>query len=447
MAPEKCSNGAAKQAFTYWQTYNYWAAEAQRLRKPLILINLDETMLCLGEPGGKGLYFGSSAEAPGQAPRRHASLALRRTYLSVVSLICNDPALQAVLPQVVVGSKRTVFKARDFEAHFQAAPNNVYLVRGESSWLSLGLMKSIVDLLHGICQASRPDAAFIFIFDCCGAHLHPQLFRYCLRKGLWPLVVPTKMTWFLQPLDVRVFRVFKSTFRQRYQRRLVAEQRGTLDLGQFLEVLYDCMTDLFFRRAWPRAFEVVGLSEGQRHLSIVAQEYLGLAEAPLIPTAKPTDAQIREILPSTRPTEAHWFFDLPAPQEAVVAQPPQRRVLGGSAADTNILENSLPDELRHSLPPGSLTRNRLRAAVDSQGATPPADLPAASSHGSAQPPWTPAQPMLAAPAPAPPAAPSGPDSISRASSLWWAPIGTRTRSGLSGHARSRSEHHASGSHS
>ena len=75
-------------------------------RKPL-LINMDETAVCLFQGAGKGIVI-ASKKRKRDGPVQRVSRATRRTYLTHVAFICNDPYYQKYLPQVVVGNEHTL---------------------------------------------------------------------------------------------------------------------------------------------------------------------------------------------------------------------------------------------------------------------------------------------------------------------------------------------------
>ena len=57
---------------------------------------------------------------------------MKRTYMTHVVLLCDEPRLQPVLPQVLVGSP-TVFRQRDMIALRSIVPSNVFLARQKKS--------------------------------------------------------------------------------------------------------------------------------------------------------------------------------------------------------------------------------------------------------------------------------------------------------------------------
>ena len=72
---------------------------------------MDETAICLFQQGGKGNVF----LAKTQRSVQQATRGQRRTYLTLVAFVCDDPRVQVVLPQIIIVKERTI-PQRDFEA-------------------------------------------------------------------------------------------------------------------------------------------------------------------------------------------------------------------------------------------------------------------------------------------------------------------------------------------
>ena len=120
------------EARAYWQFGNYWSAQATASGKPLVRINMDETCVCLVQSPLRGVVLravgGRGARRP---PRFRASRNQQRTNLTYVAFVTDCAALQAQLPQFIIGSRRACFPPRGFDELFNASPTSVFLMQGD----------------------------------------------------------------------------------------------------------------------------------------------------------------------------------------------------------------------------------------------------------------------------------------------------------------------------
>ena len=96
-------------------------------------MNLDESSVSLFYDPELGVIMQEPGDDVLPPPRFNVSRAVRRTNFTYVGFLTDDPVLQRHLPHVIIGSGR-VFRARDFARLFNASPENVILVRNETSW-------------------------------------------------------------------------------------------------------------------------------------------------------------------------------------------------------------------------------------------------------------------------------------------------------------------------
>ena len=130
------------EAGSAWQLFNFAEQEATRRGRRLLRVNLDETAVCLHPGRGKGNIFVSKSQARAGV-RQRVPKWKRRCYMTHIGIICDDPSLQAVLPQFIVANERT-FQARRLPTLARASPRNVTLIRQKSAWSNAALMRRVV---------------------------------------------------------------------------------------------------------------------------------------------------------------------------------------------------------------------------------------------------------------------------------------------------------------
>ena len=296
-----------------WKWSNYYCANTA---KETLRVNLDETSICMFQGASRGNIFVSKREEPCE----RASLNERRSYLTHVGLVCDRAGIQPLLPQFLIGNER-VLPAGQMAALRGACPPNVRLVRQKSSWNNTQLFCAIIRAVGKTLREVAPGLQPIFFFDAATIHIPPAVFRACRVAGMWPVVIPARATWLLQPLDTHVFKHLKAALRKACLEHRVLTEDGRLPIAGLLRCLCSAIGDVLGGVDWSSAFEHDGFSPLQAGLSERVRKHVGVACAVPAPADRPTADDLRCCFPANRriPLGAIWSaFDTP--------------VVGGAAA-------------------------------------------------------------------------------------------------------------------
>ena len=305
------------QAFATWQWSNYCHAQLPAGKRAL-RVNMDETAICLFQGGGRGNVFLSKTD---HTVVQNIPRGKRRAYLTHVAFVCDDMAIQAVLPQVIIGNEHTL-PAHQLAALRAACPPNVHLIRAKSAWVngrvSVHLMKLLAAALAPFMAAYQP----ILYFDAYKAHLEWAVFATCARLGLWAVVVPAKMTWLLQPLDTHVFLVYKICLQKAYQAARIRAANPDISLADLLTCVYASIRDVVEGRPWAHAFDANGLGAAQNGVSDRVILKLLIAAPPANAAERPSHQQLQACFPKRMriPVRAVWKPFAP-PSILAVAKP------------------------------------------------------------------------------------------------------------------------------
>ena len=298
------------QARAVWQWYNHVESRVADGKK-LLRINLDETSVCLFQGDVKGTVFcGRKRHLHGEGPTQRVSRTKRRTCLTHVGVICDDSALQPLMPQFIIGNCAT-FLVREFVGLEARAPPNVSLVRQKSAWVNTSLLVSIVRRLGFVLRPYASSHQAVLIMDTCPVHFAPAVLRACRSCGLWPVFVPAKLTWLLQPCDTHAFGKYKARLQSAYQALRVATPSGDLDIGQFLDGMYTAIREVLQGSRWSCAFDRDGFGREQSEVSSFIQQQLKWPAPIAVPLQPPTEEQLRLCFP--RKAVASWGLLLPPP--------------------------------------------------------------------------------------------------------------------------------------
>ena len=307
------------QAMAMWQWHNYLESRAAA-GKRVLRINLDETSVCLFQGDAKGtVFFTRKRQRPREGPTQRVSRAKRRSCLTHVGVICDDTALQPLMPQYIIGNCST-FLARDWSDLEARAPPNVTLVRQKSAWVNTGLLVRIVRRVGLVLRPYASSCQAVLVMDACCVHFAEPVLKACRIWGLWPVFVPARLTWLLQPCDTHAFGKYKSKLKVAYQASRVETPGGDLAIGQFLGCMYSTIREVFQGVRWSVAFDSDGLGRGQSEVSMCIREKLALLVPIAVPNMLPTEEQLRVCFP--RRATVSWSLLLPAPPSPVLPPRP-----------------------------------------------------------------------------------------------------------------------------
>ena len=293
----------------------------------ILRVNLDETSICLFQGGGKGTvvcrkrWLESNRE-----PAQQVASGRKRACLTHIAMVCDRPDVQPSLPQVIIGNEAT-FKAGDLQTLQAACPGNVHLLRQRSAWSNIEVCKLVVRLLGAaLRKLSHPPLVRkwqpVLLMDACRLHLHASVVAACLAQGIWPIVVPARTTFLLQPLDTHGFKPYKEHLREAYQRARLRTPNGELSVAQFLAAVCGAIRHVLQGRRWATAFDRDGFGAGQALVSRRILQRLQLEAPPTIAAEAPTLQQLQLCYPKRAAIPAGVLLRPYRPRLAAAVAPP-----------------------------------------------------------------------------------------------------------------------------
>ena len=304
------------QAMAAWQWYNYAEAHVPA-GKDVLRLNLDETSICLFQGNDKGNVLLSKKRPAEHGPMQRVSRARRRTCLTHVAFLCDQPEIQPLLPQVLIGNEAT-FQVRAMARLQSARPTNVRLVRQKSSWNNQQLCAIIIRMLAHALRPYKDRFQPVLLLDACRLHFAQIVLNACNNCGIWVVLVPAKTTWLLQPLDTDVFRSFKSVLRRAYQKARVEAGTHDLSIEQFLPCVYEAIRRILQGMPWASAFTKNGFGNRQANVADNIKRELEVAGPLQASAARPSWEQLESVFPKRTTVPAasllRPFFVVPMPK-------------------------------------------------------------------------------------------------------------------------------------
>ena len=125
---------AAAEACAVWQ----WYRSLLRVlpgTKEILRLNMDETSVAAFHGDAVGNIAKWKKRWPAAEPIVWADRKKRRTAYTHCAFICDDPALQPRLPQLILANESTM-KVADLRRIQEILPSNVFVKRLKSSWIN-----------------------------------------------------------------------------------------------------------------------------------------------------------------------------------------------------------------------------------------------------------------------------------------------------------------------
>ena len=275
--------------------------------KTPLLLNLDETAVPLEFTHVRGnLIHRSGGQKIKDLPKQKASRSAVRCFFTHVAIICDDPALQPLLPQVLFFSSRHL--SWQVWSELQASlPPNVFLRRQVSGWSNTEQHKVVLKILCLVLEPYLATRQPIIAFDAAPLHLQASVVELLGELNLWWVLVPKKETWLLQPLDTHAFCKYKRYIKARWLEKILARQ-GRRHVKDVVLIVVGAIRYVLQGNAWSAAFKANGLAGDLADVSEYIKKQLEWPVLPAIEATPPSEANLRKCWPATRRVPLREIF-------------------------------------------------------------------------------------------------------------------------------------------
>ena len=253
--------------------------------RPHVVINFDETSLASVRHSGVGMASGSPSrrkclERPRErVPRHHGKVTL-------MSAMCDSPGLQPLLPQVVLAkyTQNAVPPRRLRDQYAQSGFPFEFWV-GTSGATTPAIVRSWATRLRSVVHGYNDDAWICLVMDCSTSHLALGTIRHLRRLGILVILVPAKLTWLLQPLDVAAFGEMKKTMRTMEARHRLRTANGAVGQYEWMTLAVEAVRASVVNRCWSAEFGKLGYGFTLDVVSRTIRQYVDVeAVVPQLPS-------------------------------------------------------------------------------------------------------------------------------------------------------------------
>ena len=164
--------------------YFQWARWAcAQATKEVLFINMDETSLAYAYPNERGTVLIRKWLPIGCRLRKALALPPDlRGHVTYMAFICSIAAIQAVLPQILIGNESffTISGLRSVQGQI---PANCVLWRRKSAWVSHQLLRKALSLLHTKLLPLLHLYKVVLVMDTFSGHRHRSISLLARRYG------------------------------------------------------------------------------------------------------------------------------------------------------------------------------------------------------------------------------------------------------------------------
>ena len=224
-----------------------------------------------------------------------------------IGIVCDDTAIQPLLPQVIIGNERTLL-ARDMPGLLASCPPNVVLLRRKSAWNDEVVCAWLIRRLGLVLAPYSARYQPVLLMDAAKLHTTRKVLWACDAAGIRVVLVPAKLTFLLQPLDTDGFQMYKRRLRAEYLAARLRSAGRDLTMAEFLPCVYAAVRFVLQGTRWAAAFDADGFGRSQAAISAYVREQIQMTVQLQIPSSRPSAAELALCFPrrTTVPTDLLW---------------------------------------------------------------------------------------------------------------------------------------------
>jgi hypothetical protein len=268
--------------------------KAQKTGKIILRVNVDETAVTLGFAG----HSGTVKQQNKHEPCLLQDMAPTRGTFSNIAFICDNPEVQVLLPQIIVGNESLLPK-KVLHDLGDKLPLNVFLCREKSGWITAAMFAVALRWLARATQHLSETHLLVVLLDCAPIHLHELVWQEAKKHNMALCLIPNGCTWLLQPLDTHVFRKYKAYIRQEYNRQQAVSQRHNVPVGALILMVCKAIRFVLQGFCWATSFDNDGYAQEER---MVSDRVLTSLRLETVGTRE--ESSLLELLPTILPRRA-----------------------------------------------------------------------------------------------------------------------------------------------
>jgi hypothetical protein len=240
--------------------------------------------------------------------------------------ICNDAAVQRIIPQVLLVNE-TLVSMGTYNDIKSSLPPTFVCFRQPKAWMNAASMLQYIALLKRALAGELQRRKVILYLDMFKSHYNPKVLAAVAACGMNPCFVPAKLTWALQPADTHVFAGYKRRLAQEVEGHAIVALDGKVGWQQLTQSIAATDREFVQPTPWAKSFKDNGLVDYQQHISQRCLQKLEVLPCVFpLPHSFPTLQHLKDVFPnrSIIPVQA-LFRSLISERPRVIPVRPKRK--------------------------------------------------------------------------------------------------------------------------
>ena len=213
-----------------------------------------------------------------------------------VAMICDVVDVQPHLPQFLF-INRTQISQAEFDSIQSHWLPNVHPHRVVNPWMTNEKMKMVLKGLADAIAAHSQNRRVVLCADAHKTHIATSTWQSAAAHRFFYFIVPSKLTWALQPCDTHLFALFKDKLSTTCQQLAIAIGRRRWDILLLLKGLNTSIDEVLNKRSWRKAFDDLGYRGNQINVSKRVLEKVDMIKLPDVSHGIPSLATLTSCFP------------------------------------------------------------------------------------------------------------------------------------------------------
>lgn len=327
------------QASLYFQWLR-WARESLDPTLNIWIINMDETSMQNEYATKKGYVISMAPQERDLAGCFHQRIdaSATRSHSTLAAFISSRPNTQQHMPQIFIPNQSRTTAAEMTSLKTALKPPSE-LWENLTGWVTAEVMKNMLTRLRQVVRTVDATATLVLLMDAASQHISKDVLLHARKLNVVLIMIPGKLTWLLQPLDVSVFRVLKDDYKQRLLQARMSNANGIVTTASRHVALNECIQAVLVNKDWTEAFDKVGALGTFNKLRKSLQFYFPSGVS--VPALPLNDAQLEELAGRHRINLAVNFNS--APQRLLDRSQSQALVLDSIQENQQSVSEALED--------------------------------------------------------------------------------------------------------
>ena len=202
---------------------------------------------------------------------------------------------------------------RTARAVYASAGQPQCTLHGTAAWNTADTMSVWLRELKQRLNRAVPGRPVLLVMDACTVHMCSSVLRKCRQLGIAVVIIPSRMTWLLQPLDTHVFARLKTDIRKRSFEAIARSDATGLAPCKSIALQGVAIRHILVEQDWSAVVARSGLAGPDHELRGLLQQYLRGAD---LAPRRPTQAELCECMNVTPERATALRLSLAATLEA-----------------------------------------------------------------------------------------------------------------------------------